>query len=286
MKKFLVCVVFAGAMVGLGRPVSAQSRPLLTQDPETVPPGDILFETGVEHDQAAFYPASGLKGNLWRVGTFGLSFGVSSIAEIQLDGGVHDYLSITSRDPAAPLAFMLTVPPTTMTTRDFEDLTVGAKIRFATETASRPSLAVRFWTRLPNANNETGLGLDTTDFHFNLLLGKTVQSVRIVGNFGFGILSDPVRGDRQNDVMDYGASVARAVRPGVEVVGEINGRLNTRNGVPPIGTESRSLMRLGARYTHGAVRVDGAVILGVTTFDPNWGFTGGMTWVFKAFNVK
>ncbi len=161
-----------------------------------------------------------------------------------------------------------------MTTRDFEDLTVGAKIRFATETVSRPAMAVRFSTRLPNANNESGLGLDTTDFHFNLLLGKTVQSVRIVGNFGFGILADPVRGDSQNDVMDYGASVARAVRPGVEVVGEVNGRLNTRNGVPPIGTESRSLMRLGTRYTRGAVRVDAAVILGVTALRSELGLHG------------
>jgi hypothetical protein len=126
VKKFLVCVMFAVAAAGSVRPARAQSRPLLTQDPETVPAGDILFETGVEHDQASFYPASGLKGNLWRVGTFGLSFGVSSIAEIQLDGGVHDYLSITSRDPTAPLADIVTVPATTLTSREFEDLTVGA----------------------------------------------------------------------------------------------------------------------------------------------------------------
>ena len=63
-------------------------------------------------------------------------------------------------------------------------------------------------TRLPNANNETGLGLDTTDVFGSILIGKTVQSVRIVGNAGVGILGVPTRGDIQNDVLTYGLSFA------------------------------------------------------------------------------
>jgi hypothetical protein len=127
--------------------------------------------------------------------------------------------------------------------------------------------------------------MDTTDFHFGFAVGKTVQSIRVVGNIGFGILPDPVRGDRQNDVLNYGVSVARAVATGIEVVGEFNGRLNTRSGEPPIGTESRSAMRIGGRATRGPVRIDGALIVGVTERDPVWGFTAGVTWVFKGFNV-
>ena len=128
--------------------------------------------------------------------------------------------------------------------------------------------------------------MDTTDFHFGFALGKTVQSVRFVGNFGFGILPDPVRGDRQNDVIDFGFSAARAVRPDVELVGELNGRKNTRSGEPPIGTESRAALRLGSRMTRGHVRVDAALMLGITEFDPSWGLTAGVTWVFKGFDVK
>lgn len=263
----------------------AQSRPLVTEDPETVPAGNILFEAGVDFAHGATYPASGLTGNLKRIGTFGFSFGVSPIAEIQLDGGVRNLLAISSADPNAPLANMLALKDPTHTS-DFEDLSIGAKVRFAEETVSRPSIAVRFSTRLPNAGNESGLGMDTTDFHFGFALGKTVQSVRFVGNFGFGILPDPVRGDRQNDVVDFGFSVARAVRPDVELVGELNGRKNTRSGEPPIGTESRAALRLGSRMTRGGVRVDAALMLGITEFDPSWGLTGGVTWVFKAFDVK
>jgi hypothetical protein len=288
MKESRVKLLRTGLSVVVGlllaaRPGFGQSRPLATEDPETVPAGHILFEAGVDVAHGATYPASGLTGNLKRVGTFGFSFGVSSIAEIQLDGGVRNVLSITDRNPDAPLADMLTV--TGDTTTDFEDLSIGAKVRFVEETATRPAMAVRFWTRLPNAGNESGLGLDTTDFHFGFAVAKTTQSVRVVGNVGFGILPDPVRGDRQNDVLDFGISVARAVRQDVELVGELNGRRNTRNGEPPVGTESRATLRLGTRVTHGPVRLDGALLLGITEFDPSWGLTGGLTWVFQAFQV-
>lgn len=266
-------------------PAFAQSRPLATEDPEVVGPGQILFEAGFDYGQDIFYPASGLRGNLSRIGTFGLDIGVSSIAEIQIKGGLRDHLAITSRS-SAPLSDMLTVPEEATSTSDFPDGMIGAKVRFSTEGARRPSMAIKFATKLPNAGNESGLGLDTMDFHFNLAVAKTVNSTRVVGNVGFGILSDPVRGDSQNDVLNYGLSVAQATRTGVELVAELNGRLNTRSNTPPVGTESRSMMRVGARFTHASVRFDAAFLAGITERDPTWGFTTGLTWVFKAFTVQ
>lgn len=280
-------MLWIAAVVSVMAPAvaSAQSRPLATEDPEVVGPGQILFEAGVDYSQDMVYPVSGLKGNLWRVGSFGFNFGVSSIAEIQLKGGLRDHLTIASRS-AAPLSSMLAIPAGETSTGDFPDGYLGAKIRFSPETATRPAMSVKFATRLPNEGNESGLGLDTMDFNFGIAVAKTVQSTRVVGNFGFGILGDPVRGDNQNDVLNYGISVAQATNSGIELVAELNGRLNTRSGTPPIGTESRSVMRLGARLTHGAVRFDAAFLAGVTERDPTWGFTAGLTWVFKAFTVQ
>jgi hypothetical protein len=277
-------VVACLGLIGAGTPAWAQSRPLVTEDPETVPAGNILFEAGLEFQQDAIFPASGLTGRLWKIGSFGFSFGVSSIAEIQVDGGLRNRLVVKLRDPGAPLAGFLDFEGDS--TSDFEDFSIGAKVRFMSETPQRPAMAVRFSTRLPNAGNESGLGLDTTDFTFGLAIAKTVQSVRVVGNAGLGILGDPTRGDKQNDVLTYGLSVARAVATGVEIVGEINGRASTRSGTPPVGTDSRSIMRVGARVTRGPVRGDGALLIGVTERDPTWGFTGGITWVFKGFTVQ
>ena len=281
-RQFVVCMATAMLIVASASSAAAQQRPLVTEDPETIGAGLVLIEGGVDYQREIFYPASGLQGNLVRLPTLGVSFGLSSIAELQIDGGLYNRLTVTDRRDA-PLAGMLDF--TGDRTTDVEDITVATKIRLLSETAGRPAMAVRLATRLPNAGNESGLGLDTTDFFVTALVGKTVQSIRFVGNVGLGILADPTRGDRQNDVLMYGFSLARAVYEGVEVVGEINGRQDIRDGEPPPGTESRGAMRLGGRFTRGTVRLDGGVIIGMTSRDPSIGFTGGFTWVFRGFTI-
>lgn len=260
----------------------AQQRPLVTEDPETVGSGIVLIEGGFDYQRDVFYPVSGLTGHLFRLPTLGVSFGLSSIAEIQIDGGLYNRLTVTSREPA-PLSDELTF--TGDRTTDIEDLIIATKIRLVGEAPGRPAFAVRVATRLPNASTESGIGLDTTDFFVSALVGKTVQSIRVVGNAGLGILTDPTRGFRQNDVLTYGFSLARAVRQGVEIVGEVNGRVQTRDHDTPPGTESRSTLRVGGRLTRGTVRVDGGLLVGLTSSDPSIGFTAGLTWVFRGFTV-
>jgi len=261
----------------------AQQRPLVTEDPETIGAGRVLIEAGFDYGHDVDYPVSGLTGNLLRLPLVGVSIGISSIAEIQIDGGFHNHLWITRRDPSAPFASMLDVSGDT--TGDVEDFSFATKIRIAPETASRPAFGFRFAAKLPNANNETGLGLDTTDLLGTILIAKTVQSVRIVGNAGVGIFGVPTRGDQQNDMVLYGLSFARALTQKSEIVGEVNGRLDTRSGEPPPGTESRGMARFGARYTVGAWRGDVAVLFGLTSNDPSIGFGAGFTYVFDAFKV-
>ncbi len=262
---------------------AAQQRPLVTEDPETIGAGLVLLEGGFDVQREVFYPASGLQGNLLRLPLLGVSFGLSSIAEIQVDGGFYNRLSVTS-SREAPLSSMLDF--TGSSTTDVEDLVIATKVRLLSETSGRPAFGLRFATKLSSAGNESGLGLDTTDFHASLLVGKTVQSIRLVGNAGLGILADPVQGNRQNDVLTYGFSIARAIRQGFEVVGEVNGRANTRNAdSTPVGTESRAAMRAGVRFTRGTVRLDTAVIVGMTSRDPSIGLAAGFTWVFRGFRV-
>ena len=201
---------------------------------------------------------------------------------MQIDGGIYNRLHITSIKPA-PLSDKLQL--TGDRTSDAEDIVVATKIRVVSEGPRRPGIGVRLATKLPLAGNESGLGLDTMDFQMSALFGKTVSSVRIVGNLGLGILSDPAEGGRQNDVVTYGLSVARALKQGLELVGEVNGRLNTRNEHIPPGTETRSAIRTGLRFTHASVRVDGGLIFGLTARDPSFGFTGGLTYVFRGFTL-
>ena len=280
--RFVRTALVLSAAVALARPAAAQQRPLVTQDPESIGAGRVLVEGGVDYDHDAFYPLSGLKGNLWKVPTIGVSVGISPIAEVQLTGGPLDVLSITERHPA-PLAGVVT--ETGDSTHAVDDLVLAMKIRVLGETASRPAFGIRFATRLPNAKHESGLGQDTTDFYLSFLGAKTVESLRVVGNVGLGIMSEPLNAGSQNDVLTYGLSFARAMTQQAEVVGELNGRISTRNGVAPVGTETSGILKLGGRFTRGSLRLDAGIYFGMTSVDPTIGFTGGFTYVFNAFTL-
>ncbi len=282
MKKSFALAVLCAVLCTSATRASAQQRPLITEDPETVGTGNVLIEAGFDSQRRVFYPASGLEGDLLRVPMVGVSLGFSSILELQLDAGFYDRLAITSIKPA-PLSDQLEI--TGDHTTDVDDVVVATKIRVVSEGPGRPSFGIRLATKLPIMTNSSGLGLDTMDFHIIGLFGKTTRAVRVVGNLGLGILSDPIEGDRQNDVILYGLSMARALQHGFEFVGEINGRLNTRDQRTPVGTESRSMLRVGARWTKSAVRVDGGLIFGLTSRDPSFGFTGGLTYVFRGFTL-
>src|SRR5260221_1029892 len=228
----------------LPRRGGARQRPLAPEDPEPVGAGRVLLETGVDlvHDQQ--YPVSGLRGNLVRLPTIGISFGISSIAEFQIDGDFYSHLNITQRNPFAPLAASV---PVGDSSHSVDDAVIATKIRLLSESEARPAIGIRFATKLPNASNASGLDLNTTDFFISLLRAKTVQSIRVVGNLGVGILSDPTDGARQNDDLTYGLSFARAVTQQTELVGEFNGRVSTRSGPAFPGTETRGLLTLAGR---------------------------------------
>ena len=264
------------------QPALAQQRPLKTEDPETVGSGRALIEAGLDYNRDAFLPVSGLRGNHLTMPAFGLSLGVSSIAEIQIDWGIYQQLSITDQVAGAPLAPKLLLDGDS--TDDFGDIHIGAKVRLVSETAHRPAIGSWFSTRLPNAGNESGLGKDVQDFSSALTIGKTVQSVRVVANIGVLMIGRPTEAVAQDDLLIYGLSVARAVSANAELVGEFVGRANFANIVTP-GAEDRGLLRFGARYTKSGVRLDGGILLGLTSYDPSIGFTGGLTWAFNAFKV-
>ena len=274
--------IVALALLAWAAPAAAQQRPLDTQDPETIGAGRVLIEAGISGAHGVMYPLSGLEGNLWQLPVLSVDVGISSIADVQITGGPYNYMSITSRQPA-PLAGLVTA--TGDSTHAVEDITIGAKIRLAGETAQRPSFGFRFATRLPNAKHASGIGQDTTDFGASLLVGKTVQSIRVVGNIGYVIMSEPLDAAKQNDVVTYGLSFARALTDRSEMVGEINGRASTRDGVAPLGTESRGLLKFGGRFTQGPVRLDAGIFVGLHSVDPNIGITAGVTYVFNGFTL-
>jgi hypothetical protein len=269
-------------LLGCAVHAEAQQRPLVTEDPETVGGGRVLIEGGLDVQRDVVFPVSGLRGNRVVFPTVSVSIGLSSIAELQIDGAFYQRLNITERRDA-PLSRLLDFDGDETT--DVDDFIIATKLRLLTESGSRPAVGLRLATKLPNVSNESGLGTDMTDFYASLLFAKTVQSIRVVANGGLAILGDPTSAvPEQNDLVTFGLSVARAMTSATELVGEINGRL-TASDDPDPGAENRATMRLGGRYTRGAVRVDAAVLFGMTSRDPSIGVTTGFTWVLNAFQV-
>ena len=121
------------------------------------------------------------------------------------------------------------------------------RFRIVPEATRRPSFGFRMATKLPNASNQSGLGTDMTDVSFAVLVGKTIRSVRVVGNLGVAIIGDPTQTAVQYDPTIYGLSLARALAPGFDVVTEIEGRWQAYKDTPQPAAENRAAVRGGLR---------------------------------------
>ena len=259
----------------------AQQRPFATQDPESIAAGSFRFDMGVTHARQVRFPVSGLAGHLTTAPAGGVSVGVGGVAEFQISHVSALRLAVVDRQPPVgpnPVTFRGD------TTSSFDDVIVGAKMRLVSERGRRPSVGIHFATKLPNASTESGLGLDTFDFRNSLLVGKSFGVMRLVGNLGLGILSDPTMVARQNDVIVYGVSLT-AVASAVAVVAEVNGHQNTRTRRVPPGTASSAHVLAGLRLGRGAWRIDAAAVVGIFSDDPGLGVTAGLTWFWPGFKT-
>jgi hypothetical protein len=268
----------AFAIVALAISSFAQQRPLLTEDVDIIPPGTLRIEAGIDFLQGARYPVSGLTGDLTRVGVIGVNIGLSPNVEFQIEGVAQNFLSINTRGASA---IPLTLAPDVNSANDTGDFTLATKIKLRAETRRGPSLGFRFGVQLPNSNQGRGIGLNQTNAFGSILIGKKFGRdgrLNTFGNLGLAILTAPTVLFTQNDVITYGAAGIFRLNKQFSVAGEVNGRVNTRPGDGPLGTESQAEARLGMQIRASGLRFDFAGIKGLTNFTPNSGVTIGVTY--------
>jgi hypothetical protein len=162
----------------------------------------------------------------------------------------------------------------------FDDIVVGTKIRLLGEHPGTPGVAVRVATRLPNAKHPSGLGQDTTDFYSSLIVGQSISATHITVNLGFGILGDPLRGNRHVGSLLYGVALNHTV---VADCATLIVGVDGRTGPAEPGLESRAIGRIGALWTHGPARVELDGTLGLTNRDGNLGMAVTLGFTFHAF---
>jgi hypothetical protein len=280
LRKFLISstsvLLLVAAFVATAR---AQQRPLITEDVDVLAPGTLRIEAGIDLVQGAKFPASGLTGDLTRVGVIGINIGLSSNVEMQIEGVAQNFLSINSvsPNPAIPNTFA----PGANSTNDTGDFTLATKIKLRNETRRGPSLGFRFGVELPNSKEGRGIGINQTNAFGTILVGKKFGHngrFNMFGNLGIGIFSSPTENFTQNDMLLYGLGGIFRVNKQIDLAGEVNGRANTRSGRAPLGTEPLSEARLGLRVRTAGLRFDFAGIAGLTDFSPRSGVTFGVTY--------
>lgn len=265
---------------------SAQQRPLLTDDVDITPPGSIQLSVGADFFQNAKFPLAGIRGDLTRLGDIRVRTGFASNVELQIEGSIQNYVSIRSRDLSAiPLSV------SGNSTNDFDDITVSAKVKVRNETRLLPAIGLKFGFQMPNTDQARGIGTNQINVFSKVLLQKKfgdvvdgTPRVNAMGNIGLQIMTAPIERFTQNDLIIYGLAGIYRLTDHVNVVGEVNGRINTR-GVAPLGTESIGQFRIGTQIRASGLRFDTAAAFGLTKFSPRTGVTFGVTYqsptVFK-----
>jgi hypothetical protein len=264
--------------LSFGAAARAQQRPLITEDVDVLPPGTARVEAGIDFMQDVKFPASGLTGDLTRVGVVGVHIGLSPNVEFSIEGVAQNFLSINTRVPGA---IPLEIAANANSTNDTGDFRLSTKIKLRNETRRGPSLGFKFGVELPNSNEARGIGLNNTTAFGTILFGKKFGRdgrLNTFANLGIGIYTAPTQLFTQNDMLIYGAAGIFRVNKQVNIAAEVNGRANTRGGAAPLGTESQGEFRLGLQVKAAGLRFDAAGIKGLTEFSPRSGVTFGITY--------
>lgn len=264
--------------------VSAQQRPLLTEDVDTTPEGSFELAAGVDFVQSANFPVSGYRGDLTRVGDIRLSVGFSKNVEFQVSGVLQNFMSIESANSTSESV------PLPGSTNDVGDFTVSTKIRVLNETEKRPAVGFAVGFEVPSSNQARGIGTNQINIFGKVIVQKRfgsrkngVPKVNVFGNLGLGIFTAPLDRFTQNDMVLYGLAGIYRVNDSVNLVAEVNGRANTRPHNIPVGTESVGQFRVGAQFKASNLRFDTAAMFGLTRFTPKTGITFGVTYISPKF---
>ena len=257
-----------------------QQRPLLTDDVDITPTGAFEVGVGVDFFQNAKFPVSGINGDLTRVGDIRIRTGFASNFEFQIEGAIQNYLAINSRT-VAPIQLRLNGN----STNDTDDYTISAKIKLRNENKFLPAVGFKFGFQMPNSDQSRGIGTNQINIFGKVLLQKKFGSVvgktprfNAIGNLGLEIMNAPLDKFTQNDLLLYGLAGLYRLNDHVNLLSEVNGRVSTRRGAAPLGTESVGQFRVGTQIRASGLRFDAAAAFGLTQFSPRTGLIFGVTY--------
>ena len=242
--------------------VSAQTRPLQTEEASTALDGTVVLEVGADfiRDEPNFL--TGQERHRWDAPQLRLVYSPARKVELDLEWvgrvGVID-------------------DPDFGSVSDFGDVTLRAKVGLMEEDRAAPGIAARFGVTLPETSFGNGLGPNALRMSAQLLLSRTFGGTALHANAGLAIHDEVLRPHEQRDFFAYGLAIVRPLGARAAIVAEVAGLAGS--GAP--GADERSEARAGFRFGRGRVRGDAAVRRGLAAADGGWGITAGLAWTIR-----
>jgi hypothetical protein len=231
-----------------------------------VPKGSIWFHIGLEQRPNWQAPISAAYGDLYRYGTLRIDLGLAENISMQIRGAIKQTLKTDSRTVLD----------------DTGDFSVATIVRILPANALQPALGFRIETKLPNTNQDRGIGNNTTDIAMAILVSKPLRSILISCDIGLVILTAPKQINDQNDVLVYGLNMLWNLSHRLQLAGEINGFTSTRKRIP-LGTEDRSAARIGFARKWPKFAVEILAAKGLVQREGDWGITAGLSTQLNLF---
>jgi hypothetical protein len=214
-------------------------------------------------------PITRAHGDLYRFGTLRFDFGIAENVSLQIRGAIKQVLQFNAKTIA----------------EDAGDFSIATIARIFSEKPRRPAFGFRIETKLPNTNQDRGIGNNTTDITMSILATKKFKAAAVFSDIGLAILAAPRQINDQNDALVYGFGVLWNLNRRLQLAGEINGFTSPRNQIP-LGTEDRSASRLGFSWRLPKFAVELFAIRGLIKREGDWGLTAGLSAQMNLFSRR
>jgi len=270
-------------VVTLGAPVLAVARslkPLGTLDAAILPDGrgELTFALGYVRDERFPYftaPAALDRQDRWHVPRVGFRAGAADWVEIEAE---YETLYLDEKTARGETNWQY----------GSGDARLHTKVRVRGEDELYPAFAVRFGTKLANANKDDRLGTDETDFDLLALVSKNFGPVRVHTNLGILLLGNPgqLLGNRfgpggQDDLFVYSVAVESPAfgsrqegSSELRLLGEISGLAGSRFG------NDRQRGTFGVHVSQGSFGFFAGASVGFDTASEDFGLQLGATYAW------
>jgi len=257
-------LAFAGEADSASTPKKLSSPPVIlalsTNSLRLAPKGALWGHLAFELRSNWQAPITPARGDLHRYGVLRLDWGLAENVTLQIRGALKQILKSGGKTIADD-------------TGDFSLATVASILA---EGPRRPACGFRIETKLPNTNQDRGIGNNTTDITMSILATKQFGAAVIFSDLGLVILSAPRQINDQNDALVYGLGVLWNLNKAWQWAGEINGFTSPRHQIP-LGTEDRGAARVGLSWKLPKGAVEILATKGLIEREGDWGITAGVS---------